>query len=269
LTIAAAYLTSEGVVFGADSAITVSPKGAAQAGALQIFNHSQKIFEIGPENHGRMALATWGAGSVNHVSHRTIAARLGDKVRDENSISDATEILKEIVTEIRPDGAFGYFLGGTNVPSRDPECCMLEFKPDKPVEIVKLTTGQAVFQGAPDLFIRAFHGCDPKLLEIVVAILKKEIGDRVSDFDQIFAQALNTAMGLIPHGGYQDLPIREAIDFVHMYLHLTIKGFKFRFGAPVCGGPIEIGFVTTDRCFRWARHKRFDTAIFEEEVGEL
>jgi hypothetical protein len=216
-----------------------------------------------------MALATWGAGSVNHVSHRTIAALLGDRIRDDVSVSDAVKLLQDIVMGLKPEGTFGYFLGGTNIPSREPACYMLDFKPGQPVGITSLGIGQGTFQGAPELFIRAFHGCDPKLLEILVATLKKEIGEKIPNFDQIFAQALGAAMLMIPHGGYQDLPIREAIDFVHMYLHLTIKGFKFRFGAPVCGGPIEIAFVTTDRRFRWARHKSFDTAIFEEEVGEL
>lgn len=65
------------------------------------------------------------------------------------------------------------------------------------------------------------------------------------------------------------VPIREAIDFIHMYLHLTIKSHKFRFGPAVCGGPIEIGFISSDRPFRWVRHKPFDSAVFQEEIGEL
>ena len=40
---------------------------------------------------------------------------------------------------------------------------------------------------------------------------------------------------------------------------------KFKFGAPVCGGPIEIGFISTDRTFRWAKHKTFTSAIMEQE----
>jgi hypothetical protein len=65
--------------------------------------------------------------------------------------------------------------------------------------------------------------------------------------------------------GFQDLPIREAIDFVYSYLHITVKAEKFKFGAPTCGGPIEVGFISTDRFFRWVRHKLFDSAITEQE----
>ena len=268
MSIAAAYLTSEGVVFGADSAITVSPKGAPLAGALQIFNHAQKIFEIGPQRQGRMALVTWGAGNVGKLSHRTVAARLADRIDGTTSIQRAAQILQELVLEAKPDERFGYFLGGTDLPSREPRCCMMDFSPNQPVKTVDFSVGEALFQGSPDLFIRAFHGCDPGLLQMLVAHLKGAIGDKIPDIEKIFSVALNAALAKIPHGGYQDLPIREAIDFVHMYLHLTIKGFKFRFGAPVCGGPIEIGFITTDRYFRWASHKTFGTAISQEEVGE-
>ena len=50
--------------------------------------------------------------------------------------------------------------------------------------------------------------------------------------------------------------------------HITVKAFKFRRAHKVCGGPIEIGFVTTDRPFRWASHKSFGSAIMEHEVSE-
>jgi hypothetical protein len=38
---------------------------------------------------------------------------------------------------------------------------------------------------------------------------------------------------------------------------------KFSHMAPVCGGPVEVAVITTDRRFRWVRHKRFDAAIEE------
>jgi hypothetical protein len=266
MTIAASYLTSEGVVFGADSATSVSLRGVP--GVLQVFNHAQKIFEVGPPGQGRMALVTWGAGSASQVSHRTIAARLSDKITNETSVENAAEILKQLVGESGTSDEFGYFLGGTDLPSRTSACYQLLFKPGH-VEQSQQKVGQGKFEGAPELFHRAYHGCDPEFLRHVFATLKSRVGDRVPELEEIFNQAIHSALDKIPHGGFPDLPIREAIDFVHMYLHLTIKGIKFRFGPPACGGPIEIAFISTDRPFRWVRHKSFDTAIFEEEVGEL
>ena len=65
--------------------------------------------------------------------------------------------------------------------------------------------------------------------------------------------------------GFTDLPLREAIDYVHTYLSVTAKAMKFRYGPPICGGPIEVAYISTDRNLRWARHKRFDSAITEHE----
>jgi F420-0:gamma-glutamyl ligase len=44
---------------------------------------------------------------------------------------------------------------------------------------------------------------------------------------------------------------------------MIIKTMKFSHMAPVCGGPVEIAVVTTDRKFRWVRHKQSDAAIGE------
>jgi hypothetical protein len=59
------------------------------------------------------------------------------------------------------------------------------------------------------------------------------------------------------------LPIRDAIDFVYSCIYSTIKAMKFSNFSQVCGGPIEIGVITTDRRFRWVRHKDWDVAITE------
>ena len=63
------------------------------------------------------------------------------------------------------------------------------------------------------------------------------------------------------------LPIREAIDFIHTSIYSTVKGLKFSRLDQVCGGPIEIAVITSDRLFRWVRHKEMDAAIQEQEGG--
>lgn len=71
-------------------------------------------------------------------------------------------------------------------------------------------------------------------------------------------------MDLIEAHGLQPrakLPMRDAIDYVHSAIYCTIKAMKFSMGPQVCGGPIEIGVITSDRRFRWVRHKPWDAAI--------
>lgn len=70
MTIAACYLSPEGVVFGADSTSTYNFTNGRHH-----FNYGQKIFEISdsPET-GTLALVTWGLGGLSVGSYRTLVA---------------------------------------------------------------------------------------------------------------------------------------------------------------------------------------------------
>ena len=97
-------------------------------------------------------------------------------------------------------------------------------------------------------------------------ILKTKLHPAPQEMEGTILAAFDEAAAPLVAAGFQDLPIREAIDYIHTYLHVTVKAFKFQFGAPTCGGPIEVAFVTTDRRFRWVCHKDFSSAIREEEA---
>jgi len=64
MTIAAAYLTSEGVVLGTDSTTTVSGGGGA---VNQLLNYAQKLFEVG--ENSRFAICTWGKLEMSAIEH--------------------------------------------------------------------------------------------------------------------------------------------------------------------------------------------------------
>lgn len=71
MTIAACYVSPEGVVLGADSASTYTfPSGPHH------FNYGQKLFEIGQDS--TLGIVTWGLGGLELGSYRTLAAKLGD-----------------------------------------------------------------------------------------------------------------------------------------------------------------------------------------------
>lgn len=267
MTIAAAYLTSEGVVLGTDSTSTVS----GQEGVEQIFNYAQKIFEVG--ENSRLGVSTWGAGSLQGVSHRTLIAKLADEVELEKvKVREAADVFRKIVGEKYGDGKnigrLGYLLGGWDPHTHLPECYRIVFdvKESQP-EWIPLNIGDAMFFGYPEFFSRVFHGYDSKLLGRILDELKKmDLGVQQGRLKKAFEEAFNNAVAPLAAAGFRDLPIREAIDFVHTYLHITVKAFKFRFGPPVCGGPIEIAFISTDRRFRWVLHKDFVRAIYEQEA---
>lgn len=278
MTIAAAYLTSEGVVLGADSTtvVTASQDGGASVVA-QLLNHAQKVFEVGEPGKGRLAVCTWGSGSVRGTSHRTLVARLADRADDSTTtVGGAADTLAEIVKEAfalenegaPPPGFVGYYIGGWNPGSRDPGCLRLEFNEDGTErERHELAMGQASFSGSPEYFNRVFRGFDLRLPQLLYEELRARLDDLPPDFDDHLKEAFAAVGGKLVAAGYNDLPVREAIDYVHTYLHVSIKAAKFRFGLQPVGGPIEIGFISTDRRFRWVCHKAHSSAVFEQETG--
>jgi hypothetical protein len=75
VTIAACYLSTEGVVLGADSTTTV-PGGT---NGPHYFNHNQKLYEVGADS--TLGIVTWGLGTLFTTSHRTIIAQFADGLR--------------------------------------------------------------------------------------------------------------------------------------------------------------------------------------------
>lgn len=265
MTIAAAYLTSDGVVVGADSTVTV--KSQKTGVALQSLSHGQKVYEIGERS--RFGLCSWGDGSVAGTSHRTIAGLLGDFLQSRPTASTVDvanrlcELLEELAHHVPTD--VGYFVGGYDMPARTP-ALMFVARAGAIRECRSLPKG-FYFGGETGYFRRSHHGVDPLVQSGLVAALQKRLNTLPpEEVEKLARESLAEATQPLMLQGYDDLPIRDAIDFVHTYLHLTVKMEKFRFKVPpTCGGPIEVAFITTDRFFRWVRHKGFDTAILEHE----
>lgn len=71
MTIAACYVSPEGIVFGADSTTTVMIPGNQH-----YFNHAQKLFQIGEGS--TLAAVSWGLGGLGATSYRRLLAILSD-----------------------------------------------------------------------------------------------------------------------------------------------------------------------------------------------
>jgi hypothetical protein len=57
--------------------------------------------------------------------------------------------------------------------------------------------------------------------------------------------------------------LRDAIDFAYSSIHSTIKALKFSNLNQICGGPIEIAVIRTDRLFEWVQHKKWNAGLKE------
>lgn len=162
MTIAAAYLTSEGVVLGADSATIVSgktPEGSA--GVLQVLTHAQKVFEVG--ENSRFGVCTYGSGSVGGVSHRAIVARLADRLGVDATVGSARDALSEVVQEAsksadREVGDIGYYIGGWDPGEHEPACYQLFLPAVGEADVKSLSLGGQVSRERPSFSLGSSGG---------------------------------------------------------------------------------------------------------------
>lgn len=299
MTIACCYVSPEGVVLGADSTASLMATG------FHYFNHAQKIFEIGEE--GTLGLVTWGLSGLQGVSTRTLVAELGDQfaLSPPFSVPDAMarwitlfdaawanfsqhpawaaafaqcralgalaafdptggtpnartlqqeQQFQELVRQL----TVGFCIGGRVPSDRTPAAYFVHYNPmvngsPTPTQIGPETYR---FWGAPNMIDRLIGGADHATREAIVR--SGHWSGSAADLNNVLSQ-YNLA--------HPVLPLREAIDFVHSCIYSTIKAFKFSYFPQVCGGPIELAVVSTDRRFRWVRHKSFDTAVVDGDFS--
>jgi len=293
MTIAVCYPSPEGIVLGADSTISSfqPPNG------FHYFNHNQKLFEIGQDS--TFGIVTWGLGGFGPVSYRTLIAELADDleakkpadmldvatrwsklvwdaystsallkpaidnykvlnakaVHDPNASASPTMRTKdeeETFTQLRMGLPVGFCIGGYVPRARVPMAFEVMFDPllaaaPTPQKVVSIR-----FWGAPRMIDRLLLGADAELKNAIL------LSNKWTGTDQELTDIM--LKNGLTHGV---LPIRDAIDFVHTCIYSTIKALKFSSFSQICGGPIELAVITTDRKFRWVHHKAFDTAILE------
>jgi hypothetical protein len=292
MTIAACYVSPEGVAFGADSTTTYPTQHGNH-----YLNHSQKLFEIGEQS--TLALVTWGLGGLAVKSHRMLVALLGDDLAA-NRPADVTDVANRwarqffaeyvqsplvvqwrILNAMAPHGhagagpnvrtlqqeellkqltttlLVGFCLGGYVLPSRTPFAFDMVFQPhaQAPPVPTPLPVGTSRFYGAPNMVSRLIHGYDAELRAKLLTSGKWS--GTTQELDAFLNQFSIASPAL--------MPMREALDYAHSCIASTIKAFKFSQFPQICGGPIELGVITCDRRFRWVRHKQWDSAVTEGE----
>lgn len=279
-------------MLGADSTASMMVPG----GGFHYLNHNQKVFEVGQDS--ALGIVTWGLASLGNLSHRTQIALFGDDLRKQPNVTvdraaqiwidrfwpaynqaaaqeiarvkalDAkppfdpanpglagsrTEDEEKLYVQLKLGLVVGFCVGGYSRANRIPCAFEIIFDPlsGKP-NPSPIATGDTRCWGAPKVFRRMIFGVDP---DLQAEILNSGFwSGSATDLQALLAKH----QLYVPH-----LPMRDAIDFVHSCIASTIKTLKFSHLSQTCGGPIEIAVITSDREFRWVRHKEWDVAINE------
>jgi hypothetical protein len=273
------------VVFGADSTTSIDIDSG-----FHYLHHNQKIFEVGDDS--TLAVMTWGLSGFKDVSYRTLIARMADGWASSlpasveaaanvwsgavwtaynEQFKDELQRVREL--EAKPaigsgkpgartdeedweyksaleDLKVGFCLGGYIPSNRTPDAYHFVVDPTlRSPSIVKKVQAHELW-GQPSLFLRLYDGFDYQARKRILD--SKYWTGSEKDLDAI----LENALLVPPH-----MTIRDGVDFVHFSVYATIKALKFSSNDQVCGGPIELAVITTDRKFRWVRHKGWDSAI--------
>ena len=293
MTIACCVIVPEGIVLGADSAASMPTAN----GHLHYFNHNQKLFEVG--QGGTMAMLTWNLGGLRGTSYRTLLARLNDQLpKDPVSVLDVATRWADIIwKEYQKDFAAiiartqkleakfphvigasssttrtesedkelqfllssyfaGFCIAGYCPTDRIPMAYKIEISPDLRTQCKPNQIFRHEFWGAAKFVKRFLNGYDEGIFE---AINKSGNwnGTQQELVDILGAWRLDVPT----------MPIRDAVDYVYSSIHSTIKALKFSSLPQICGGPIEVAVITTDRPFRWVRHKSWDAAITDGDCN--
>lgn len=285
MTIAACHVSPEGVVLGADSAATVSRGDGFPNSHL---DYAQKLFEVG-EPESSIGLVTWGIGQIGRTSHRSLAAKLGDRHETQPfaTIGDMAQWLAvelwrlyetaysaqlgrtgELLSKLNEPSftqdewnelnaiiqsfSGGYCVAGRVATHRDCEAYQILWGPHMDAaQVNKLPSEAPLMWGVPHMMQRLIFGFDQQTLERILA------SGKWNGTAEELTRLLQSQQLIQPN----HLPIREAIDWVHTIIHTTIRGTKFAKWPHWCGGPVEIAVITTDRPFRWVCHKPLEAAV--------
>lgn len=280
MTIAACYLTPEGLVLGADSTTTMQQPGENDHHC----NFGQKIFEIG--ENSTLGITMWGLGGLGSLSYRTMIANLSDDIKarapssvlevvqrwtdgfwrqyssvfagemarlaDLRRISPRSDAEEEELRQLCQLSG-GFCIGGRVESDRAPYAFEVVYgpwmagpEPPRPIEYCVPR-----FWGCNNLIYRLLFGIDDGIFQAIIGS-----GKWNGTPDELVALAQPHFLS-VP----KNLPLREAVDWIFSSIYITIKAFKFSWLVPVCGGQIEVAAITTDRAFRWVTHKSLSEAI--------
>jgi hypothetical protein len=282
MTIAVGCNLADGVVFGVDSAVTISgqvqtPNGT-QTGVLKVYNDAEKLFPI---YDLPIMAATYGAASLqsrtirSHVrefeasqNRDTIAGQPVETVARELWQFLATAYRQEFVArgvdilskpiEQRPP--LGILLGGFGPGEYLSEIWELSVQADSDQTGVVLKRARgtfgAVWKGTTEGVTRFHKGFSPQHLDRVLQVIFEHVGVTAPDaaLEMKIRDVLRAAEYHIPFDG---MPLQEGVDYVRFLLDIMIRQTRFVVGAPTCGGPVRIAVVQSHG-LEWVRQGSFN-----------
>lgn len=281
MSIAIVCNLSDGVIFGADSAITVTASVRPQDPPLgliaKVYNEAEKVFRVAEWPVG---IVSFGVGMMESRSIGSYIEEFEATIVEHRRTEFEKMAVKDIATEI---GNFFYPKYKTSIEDKVKQQAMSQ-QPDKSNQQTRMpvlglvvagfspgdylaevfdTSIPTVIPGKEPNIIRRqgnfgsnwfgnflpisrlIKGMDPGLLNKVIDYFVKERGVSFTDSDRVRLQAIvGEFENQIP---YAAMPLKEGVEHVRFLLNTVIGITRWAVGAPVCGGSIRIGIVRRNK----------------------
>lgn len=277
MTIAIAANFSEGVILGADSALTFMN---ADEMITHVMKGAQKIYHIGARDDcsdSPYGALVYGAAEYEGQPWRNVIGNFWRKIGVETLASMPTaesvvSTFRDFLLDLQPDkcrrtarGEAGLFIAGFGKEDSHVRAFRLRIGE---MEVVEIALRSVEYDGIPKFVQHLLFGMNSSTDES----LRKRLGGALIEVRQPDGSTKQVELVEIiediisseaPVCTPEDcgMPLRDALDYIHFLVYSTIKYFKFARGAPLCGGEVELAAITVDRGFRRIMRKPLDFCL--------
>ncbi len=267
MTIAVVLKVGDGLILGADSAVTLT----GSKGVTNGYFNAEKIFRLGRDL--RVGGVTYGLGQLGGRSITSLAKDLKALMSANEqpwSASPTTYTIEEIATKLRrfyyedryraeyaprslDTGKYpglGFFIGGYSANAEHPEVWRVEVDEngncDAPVRVIDSDKVGALWAGQPEALNRLMNGYSGAVLEGLV--------QSGAPLDEAFKFLRSLP---VTHLSAAAMPIQDAIDLVKYMVEVTAGFVRFAPGPKTVHPPTDVAAITRHEGFCWVQRKHY------------
>jgi len=138
--------------------------------------------------------------------------------------------------------SMGFYVGGycSGESLPDEYEFVIPYSPT-PVRVRERSQFGASWRGIDRPFSRLFQGFDPNIVNFLIQNgVPRGTVDEMFDPAKWFMQVL-----------FDGMPAQDAVNFAEFVLKTTIGVSEFETGNPLCGGPLQVLFISADNKIGW------------------
>jgi len=267
MTIAISCNLSDGVILGADSAITVSGRIIEESegqpakvveGVMNIYHDADKLYSLGGEK-AQIGILTYGAATLEKRTLRSYIRQFeGGEFDKSKKLEDVCgdlgnffeKILSRLAKEKRP--GIGLVVAGFSLDQPLSEVWELKFPPGEEKAIPRQVRPRggfgANFFATYRSITRMIKGYDPDAIKNLMEFFVKECKvEMTPELSAKITKGINQILSAHEYRTIFDaMTLQDGISYVKFLLDTAINQSRFTIGPETCGGDVRIAVIDQD-----------------------